>query len=463
MTTTRSDVVVLGMGPGGEEAAGRLAEAGLDVVGIDGNLLGGECPYWGCVPSKMMIRAANLLAEARRVPGMAGSSTVTADWAPVTRRIREEATDNWDDRIAVERFEEKGGRFVRGWGKLDGPRRVVVGDDAYEARRAVIVASGDKPWFPPIPGLDELKAQFWTNREAIEVETLPRSLVVLGGGAIGVELAQVFARFGVDVAVVEAAPRVIAAEEPEASDLLAEVFAREGIGVHAGVTISAVRRDGEGFTLDLEGHEPVSGEKLLVATGRRPDLKSINASSIGVDEAGKGMPVDEHLRVTDGVWALGDVTNVGAFTHVSMYQANIVVLDILGENPPAADYRALPRVTFTDPEIGSVGLTEDQARKQAIDVHAAVTGIPTSARGWIHKAGNEGFIKLVEDHATGRVVGATSAGPAGGEVLGMLTLAVHAGITSDQLRQMIYAYPTFHRAVEAALGELCVVDSPRVM
>ncbi|HLI73361.1 MAG TPA: NAD(P)/FAD-dependent oxidoreductase [Acidimicrobiales bacterium] len=463
MTTTQADVVVLGLGPGGEEAAGRLAEAGLDVVGIEGNLLGGECPYWGCVPSKMMIRAANLVAETRRVPGMAGTSSVTPDWAPVARRIREEATDNWDDRVAVERFEDKGGRFVRGWGRLDGPKRVAVGDDVYEARRAVIVASGDKPWFPPIPGLAELEGQYWTNRQAIEAETLPRSLVVLGGGAIGVELAQVFARFGVDVDVVEGAGRLIAAEEPEASGLLEAVFGREDIGVHTGVKIAAVRRTGDGFTLDIEGGTAVSGEKLLVATGRRPDLTSINASSIGVDEEGRGLPVDEHLRVTDGVWAIGDVTGVGAFTHVSMYQANIVVLDILGENPPAADYRALPRVTFTDPEIGSVGLTEDQARRQGIEVHAAVTEVPTSARGWIHKAGNEGFIKLVEDHDTGRLVGATSAGPTGGEVLSMLTLAVHAGITTDQLRQMIYAYPTFHRTVEAALGELCVVDSPRLM
>ena len=461
--TEHADVVVLGMGPGGEEAAGRLAEAGLDVVGIDGNLLGGECPYWGCVPSKMMIRAANLLAESRRVPGMAGTSSVTPDFAPVARRIRDEATDNWDDRVAVERFVGKGGRFVRGWGRLDGPRKVVVGDDVYEARRAVVVATGATPWAPPIPGLEGLKGQYWTNREAIEVEVLPRSLVVLGGGAIGVELAQVYARFGVDVDVVEAAERLVPAEEPEAGGLLAAVFGREGIGVHTGVTITGARRDGDGFALDIEGRPTVSGEKLLVATGRRVHLGSIHASSIGVDEKGKGLATDEHLRVTDGVWAIGDVTGVGAFTHVAMYQANIVVLDILGEDPPAADYRALPRVTFTDPEIGSVGLSEDQARQEGIHVHVGMTEVPTSARGWIHKAGNEGFVKLVEDAGRGTLVGATSAGPVGGEVLGMLTLAVHAGVTTDHLRKMIYAYPTFHRAVEAALGDLCAVDSPRLM
>jgi pyruvate/2-oxoglutarate dehydrogenase complex dihydrolipoamide dehydrogenase (E3) component len=461
--TEQADVVVLGMGPGGEEAAGRLAEAGLDVVGIEGNLLGGECPYWGCVPSKMMIRAGNLLAETRRVPGMAGTSSVTPDWAPVARRIRAEATDNWNDQVAVDRFVGKGGRFVRGWGRLDGPRRVMVGDDAYGARRAVIVATGDKPWAPPIPGLAELEGQYWTNRQAIEAATLPASLVVLGGGAIGVELGQMFARFGVHVEIVEAADRLLPAEEPEAGGLLAAVLGREDIAVHTSAHITAARRDGDGFALDIEGTKSVTGEKLLVATGRHPDLASINASSIGVDEHGRGLPTDEHLRVTDGVWAVGDITGIGAFTHLSMYQANIAVLDILGEDPPAAEYKALPRVTFTDPEIGSVGLSEDEARQQGIEVRIGMTHVPESARGWIHKAGNEGFVKLIEDTGRGVLVGATSAGPWGGEVLSMLVLAVHAEVSTDRLRQMIYAYPTFHRAVEAALGELCVVDVVRIM
>jgi pyruvate/2-oxoglutarate dehydrogenase complex dihydrolipoamide dehydrogenase (E3) component len=459
----QADVVVLGMGPGGEEVAGRLAEAGLDVVGVEGKLLGGECPYWGCVPSKMMIRAGNLLAEARRVPGMSGTSSVTPDWAPVARRIREEATDNWDDRVAVERFVGKGGRFVRGWGRLDGPKRVVVGDTAYEAGRAVVVATGDKPWAPPVPGLAELEGQYWTNREAIEAETLPASLVILGGGAIGVELAQVVARFGVQVEIVEAAERLLPVEEPEAGGLLAAVLGREDIAIHTSATITRARRAGAGFALDLEGKQPVTGEKLLVATGRRPDLASINASSIGVDEHARGLPTDEHLRVTEGVWAVGDITGIGAFTHVAMYQANIAVQDILGEDPPAADYKALPRVTFTDPEIGSVGMSEDEARQSGIHVHIGMTEIPTSARGWIHKAGNEGFVKLVEDEDRGVLVGATSAGPTGGEVLGMLVLAVHAEISTDRLREMIFAYPTFHRAVEAALGNLCTVDVQRLM
>ncbi len=198
----RADVIVVGMGPGGEDAAERLAEAGLDVLGIDAELVGGECPYWGCVPSKMMIRAADLLAEGRRVPGMAGGATVRPDWSPVARRIREEATDSWDDTVAVKRFEDKGGRLVRGWGRLEGPGRVAVGDRVFEADRAVVVNVGARASVPPVDGL--VSTPYWTNREAIETEQVPGSLAVLGGGAIGSELTQVFRRFGSSVTVLEA-------------------------------------------------------------------------------------------------------------------------------------------------------------------------------------------------------------------------------------------------------------------
>ena len=450
----RADVVVLGLGPGGEEVAGRLAEAGLDVIGIESTLLGGECPYWGCVPSKMMIRAANLLAEGRRIPGMAGASTVGADWGPVARRIRDEATDDWDDRVAVERFEGKGGRFVRGHGRLDGPGRVVVGDDVYEAGRAVVVATGARPWAPPIPGLDALAGRYWTNRDAIETETVPASLVVLGGGAIGVELGQTFARFGAAVTVVEGAERVVAAEEPEASALVAEALERDGVRVVVGARITAARAEGERVALDVEGQGPVDGDVLLVATGRRPDLGAIGAHTIGVDMGAGAIKTDGTMRVTDGVWAVGDVTGVGAFTHVAMYQAGIAVDDIVGNDPVPADYRALSRVTFTDPEVGSVGMTEAAARAEGLRVRTGSAPVPHSARGWIHKAGNEGVVKVVEDAERGVLVGATSAGPAGGEVLGLLTLAVHAAVPVEQLRRMIYAYPTFHRAVEDALRDL---------
>ena len=448
----QAEVIVVGMGPGSEDVAERLAEAGLDVVGIDGKLVGGECPYWGCIPSKMMIRAADLVAEAGRIPGMAGDVAVHADWAPVARRIRDEATDNWDDTVAVERFEGKGGRFVRGWARLDGPSRVVVGDRIIEATRAIVLGVGARPWVPPVAGLSD--TPFWTNREAIETEEVPRSLAVLGGGAIGAELAQVFSRFGSHATVLEAGSRLVGPEEPEASTLLAEVFEGEGIDVRTSVAIASVRHDGHRFSIVLDSGEPVTADRLLVATGRRPDLDALDVASIGVDAAAKAIPVDDHLRVVDGVWAVGDATGKGAFTHVSMYQADIVVNDILGRPVTPADYRAVPRVTFTDPEIGSVGLSERAARDGGLAIRLGTAEIPASTRGWVHKVGNQGFIKLVEDADRGVLVGATSMGPCGGEVLGLLTLAVHAEVPTAQLRHMIYAYPTFHRAIEAAVKDL---------
>lgn len=449
---TTVDVVVLGMGPGGEDVAGNLATAGLSVVGIEAGLVGGECPYWGCIPSKMMIRAAHLLAEARRIPGLAGTSTVTPDWAPVAARIRAEATDNWDDTVAVDRFVGKGGTFVRGRGRLVAADAVEVAGHRYRATRAVVVATGTTAAVPPIPGLAD--TPYWTNHQAIEAAEVPASIIVLGGGAIGAEFAQVYARFGVDVTIVEALDRLLPLEEPEAGRLLAEVFRGEGIDVITGTAATSVSYDGK-FQVMLADGRDLAAEQLLVATGRRVDLAGIGAETLGVDTTtATSLAVDEHLRVTDGVWAVGDVTGRGAFTHVAMYQSKIAVADILGEPHTPADYAALPRVTFTDPEVGSVGLTARAAEDAGIDVAVGRAEVPSTARGWLHKAGNEGFIQLVADRRRGVLVGATSMGPNGGEVLGLLTLAVHARTPIEELSSMIYAYPTFHRGIEDALRNL---------
>jgi pyruvate/2-oxoglutarate dehydrogenase complex dihydrolipoamide dehydrogenase (E3) component len=446
------DVIVIGMGPGGEDAAGRLAEAGLQVAGVEERLVGGECPYWGCVPSKMMIRAADLLAEGRRIPGMSGTSAVTADWAPVAGRIRSEATDNWDDTVAAERFTGKGGRLFRGHGQITAPGEVTVGGDVLTARRGIIIGTGTAPAIPPIPGL--AGTPYWTNREAIEADRVPGSLIILGGGSIGAELAQVFSRFGAAVTVVEAQDQLLPLEEPESGALIAEVFGREGIGVRTAVTAASVAHDGSAFTVTLNDGSELTAEALLVATGRRADLGEVGVGAIGVDEKARAIPVDEHMRVSDGVWALGDIIGKGAFTHMSMYHADIIVADILGQEHHSAEYHAVPRVTFTDPEVGSVGLTEAQAREQNLDVRVGMTQVPASPRGWIHKAGNDGFIKLIEDAGRGILVGATSAGPWGGEVLSPLVLAVHARVPAGRLREMIYAYPTFHGAIQDALRDL---------
>lgn len=445
------DAIVMGLGPGGETVAGNLAEAGLDVVGIESELVGGECPYWGCVPSKMMIRAANLLAEARRIPGMAGDVKVVASYAPVAARIRAEATDNWNDQVAVDRFTSKGGTFVRGAAKLIDKDTVAVAERVLKARTAIVVATGTHALIPPIPGL--AGTPFWTNREAISAETPPESLIVIGGGAIGSELAQVFARFGSSVTVVEAAPTLVTQEEPAAGELLAQVFETEGIAVHTGTAVRHVSHDGTQFSVTTDA-QTFTATNLLIATGRGANLTAAGLEAIGVESGQRWAPVDEHLRITDSVWAVGDITGKGAFTHVATYQAAIATASILGEAGPGADYSALPRVTFTDPEIGSVGLTQKQALEQGRSIRVGTAQVPSTARGWLHKAGNEGFITIIEDVNAGALVGATSVGPAGGEVLGMLALAVHAKVPVSQLKSMIYAYPTFHRGIEDAIGNL---------
>src|SRR5690348_11689969 len=450
-----TDVVVLGLGPGGEYLAGTLAEAGMHVTGVESRLVGGECPYYGCVPTKMMIRAANLIAETRRVPGIAGTSTVTPDWSPVARRIREEATDDWNDKVAADRFTGKGGHLVRGRGRITGPGQVTVtgaeGTQVFQARKGIVINTGTDPAIPALDGLAD--TPYWTNREIVQAERVPESLIVLGGGSIGAEFAQVFARFGTAVTVVEALPRLVSFEEPEASELLERVFKAEGITVRTGARADRVSHDGRRFTVHL-GHEAYTAERLLVSTGRRTDLDALGVAAAGLDPRARFIETDGRMRAAAGVWAIGDITGKGAFTHMSMYQAAIAARDILGQAGEPADYRAVPRVTFTDPEIGSVGLTEEQARAAGLRVSTGVTQVPASARGWIHKAGNDGFIKVIEDAERSVLVGASSAGPCGGEVLSALAVAVRAGVPLATLRNMPYAYPTFYRAIEDALAQL---------
>ncbi|MDT0616029.1 dihydrolipoyl dehydrogenase family protein [Streptomyces lancefieldiae] len=449
-----ADVLVVGLGPGGEYVASTLAEAGLSVVAVEAELVGGECPYWACVPSKMMIRAGNSLAEAGRVPVLAGEVDLTADWGKVSTRIREEATSHWSDKAAADRLTAKGARLVRGRARLAGARRVTVGDRTFVASRGIVLATGTRPWVPPVPGLKE--TPYWTNQDAMATETLPNSMIILGGGAVGVELAQVFARFRCSVTLVEGRDRLLAQEEPEAGQLAAQALQTDGVEVLTGVQARHVAHDGTLFTVQLdESSEELRAERLLVATGRHADLAALAVETVGLDPTAPAVPTDGRMRApAEGLWAVGDVTGKGAFTHVSMYQAEIAVRDILGPTGPAADYRALPRVTFTDPEIGAVGLTERQAREQGLRVRTSVLPLASSTRGWIHGPGSEGFIKLVEDTDRGVLVGATSAGPAGGEVLYGLNVAVHAEVPVDSLRHMIYTYPTFHRTVGAALGAL---------
>jgi pyruvate/2-oxoglutarate dehydrogenase complex dihydrolipoamide dehydrogenase (E3) component len=450
--TERVDVVVIGLGVGGEDVANSLADSGLNVVGIESSLVGGECPYFGCIPTKMMIRADDMLAEGRRIPGFAGASTVKPDWKPVARRIRDVATDNWDDRVAVERFERKGGHFVRGSGKLAGPGKVSVNGTTYEAARAIVISTGTSPAVPPIPGLDRVK--YWTNREAVKVEQLPESLVILGGGAVGVELSQVFARFGVKVSIIEGMNRVLAMEEPEASAVLRDVLQRDGIELWLNSRAQSVDQRGDAIAVNLDGGRQITGAALLVATGRRANLRDIGLETVGLDPSARLLEPDDHLRVGERLWAIGDVTASGGFTHMAIYHAGIVIDDILGKPVPGADYRAKPRVTFTDPEVGAAGLTEEQAKTKGINVRTGIQKASVTSRGWIHGPGNEGFIKVVEDADRGVLVGATTMGPRGGDLLGLFELAIKLQIPTDELRHLIYAYPTFYRGSGEAVRKL---------
>jgi pyruvate/2-oxoglutarate dehydrogenase complex dihydrolipoamide dehydrogenase (E3) component len=399
----------------------------------------------------MMIRAADALAEARRVDGLAGSvGEVKPDWSVVAKRIREEATDNWDDKVAVDRLTDKGATFVRGTGRIAGPGRVDVDGTAYTATRGIVVNTGTTAAVPPVEGLRD--TPYWTNHEIIGATELPASLIVLGGGAIGCELSQVMARFGVDVTIVEAADRILALEEPEASAALQQALEADGITVRHGLGADKVTHDGSAFTVTLADGSTLTAEKLLVATGRRADPAAVGLDTVGVAKDARTAPVDERCRVTDGVWAVGDITGKGAFTHVSMYQAGVVIRDVLGDDGPPAEYAALPRVTFTDPEVGAVGMTEAQAREQLTNVQVGLTPLGETTRGWIARA--DGLIKVVAVADRGVLVGATTMGPAGGEVLGALAVAVHGEVPIERLRSMIYAYPTLHRGIEDALGRL---------
>jgi pyruvate/2-oxoglutarate dehydrogenase complex dihydrolipoamide dehydrogenase (E3) component len=450
---TNVDVVVIGLGPGGEFLAGELARGGLSVVAVDRRLVGGECPYYGCIPSKMIVHAADAIATARRVPDFGGTVEVRPDYGPVHARIRDEATTDWDDQIAVDRLKDAGAEVVHGEARLVGPRKVEVNGVTYAASKGVVLNTGTDPAAPPIDGLAD--TPYWTNRDILRAEDVPGSLIVIGGGPIGAELSQAWARYGVRVTVLEVSDRILGPEEPEAAALVAGIFAEEGIQVLAGATIDKVSYDEGQFSVEVSG-QTLHADKLLVAAGRRPTLPDLGLDSVGLDPSARSVETDGRMRASDatdgGLWAIGDITGKGAFTHMSMYQAAIAVRDILGQDGPPAAYHAVPHVTFTDPEVGGVGMTEKQARDKGLNVRVGTTDLASSTRGWIAKA--RGLIKLVEDADRGVLVGATAVGPAGGEILSMLVTAVHAEVPTDTLRSMIFAYPTFHRAVESALADL---------
>jgi pyruvate/2-oxoglutarate dehydrogenase complex dihydrolipoamide dehydrogenase (E3) component len=432
MTTVDVDVVVVGLGAGGELTAAKLAKEGLDVVAVERDLVGGECPFWGCTPSKLLIHSA------QRGDG----------WARAAARIRE-ANHDWHDDAHVEPLEDAGVRIVRGHGRLAGPGRVEVAGTTYAARRGVVLDTGTRPAVPDVDGLAD--TPYWTNHDVMRLTSPPGSLVVLGGGPIGCELAQAFARFGTHVTLVEALDTLLGPEEPEAADVVADALRGDGVEVRLGAEVARADHDGR-FTLRLADGGTVEAEALLVAIGRTPNLDDLGLETVGLDPGADRLDTDERMRAGERLWAVGDITGRGAFTHVSLRHGAVVVRDLLGEDGPWVDDRAISRVTFTDPEVGAVGLTEEQARASGVKVAVGRADVSSSSRGWIAEA--PGIVKVVADADRGVLVGGTVVAPYGGEVLGLLTAAVHAEIPVASLREMHYAYPTFHRAVRAAIDDL---------
>ncbi|OLC25345.1 MAG: hypothetical protein AUH40_06655 [Chloroflexi bacterium 13_1_40CM_65_17] len=444
------DVVCLGGGVAGEAIAGGLEGSGITLAVVERELVGGECPYWGCVPSKTLLRSGETLEEAGRARALAASRVDwDLDFPKISKRVYWMARDLDDSRPAAA-MEATGAKLFRGEGKLLDPRTVEVGGERLIARQAVVVANGGTAAIPAIPGLNTV--DFWTNRQATLPRELPIALAVLGGGAVGVELGQAFARFGSKVTVIEAGPRFLGAEEPEAGAALRPHLEADGITVLAGDGAVAVAKSDGGVIVKLKSGASVTADRLLVATGRRPNFEAW--AEAGLPRTDRGwLKVDPAtLEAMPGLYGAGDVTGIGGFTHLAYYHGQIVARRLRGEDV-RADHTAVPRVTFTDPEVASVGLSETAARERGIDIVTASTDPAETARGYIHDF-HGGALKLIGDRDRGVLIGATLVTPRAGEIVGELLLAVKAGTPLRVLADVIHPFPAFNRVLGAVLQDL---------
>jgi pyruvate/2-oxoglutarate dehydrogenase complex dihydrolipoamide dehydrogenase (E3) component len=444
------DVVCLGGGVAGEALTYGLEGSGLSLAVVERELVGGECPYWGCVPSKTLLRSGEVLEEAGRARTLAASRVEwDVDFPKVSKRVLWMARDLDDARPAAA-LQATGAKLFRGAGTLIDLRTVEVGGEQLVARKAVVIANGGTATIPPIEGLN--KVQYWTNRQAAVPRELPRRLVVLGGGAVGVELAQGFARLGSKITVLEAGPRVLGLEEPEASAALLPHLAADGIEVVTGDPCVAVEQHLEDVVLHLKSGAVVSGDRLLVAVGRRPNFEGWKAAGLTQTERGWLKVDPATLEAREGIYGAGDVTGIGGFTHVAYYHGQIVARRLRGQDA-RADHTAVPRVTYTDPEVASVGIAEKAARDNGLDVAVVTTDPGEAARGYIADF-HGGTLKLVADRTRGVLIGATLVTPRAGEILGELVLAVKTGTPVKTLADVIHPYPAFNRVLGAAFGEL---------
>jgi pyruvate/2-oxoglutarate dehydrogenase complex dihydrolipoamide dehydrogenase (E3) component len=443
MTADEFDVVVIGAGPAGEVCSGRLGEAGLSVAVVEGHLVGGECSFYGCMPSKALLRPAEALAEAQRIPGAREAVTGRLDVEAVLSR-RDEVIHDLDDSAQLPWLEQRGVTVVRGHARLAGERRVQLNGSVISARRAVVLATGSEPSLPPIPGLADAAA--WTNRMATTSKVVPERLIVLGGGVVGVELGQAWSTLGSQVTIVEAFPRLLGREEQFAAELVCDALIERGIAVRVDSPAVEISRNGQGVSVRLEGGEELEADELLVAVGRRPATRDLGLESVGL-EPGRYVEVDETLRVAghDWLFAIGDTNGRALLTHMGKYQGRIAADVILGREArldPRADGPLAPRVVFTEPQVAAVGHTLASALEAGIDARAVDVETSGNAGGSFYGRGAAGISRLVVDEQRRILVGATFTGPDVSEFVHAATIAIVAEVPLEKLWHATPSFPT---------------------